>query len=187
MNIELLYELVLQDRTGKVLSRKRGKSRSFVKAWLQLMFAQMTDVSSTIKDTGGFNRTSVNPHANNFAIAGAGMSYGLVFGTGSTPVTIEDFQMEVLIASGGGVGQMNYTYTEVSEPTIDGADCYFTVFRRAFNLSGGDITVAEWGVYVRFYTSNNYYMCGVRDVLDTPLLVPDDTILSGTYTLKITA
>jgi len=186
MKIELLYELVIRDRHGKVLSRRCGKSRSFVKAWLQLMFAQMTDVSSTIKDTGGVNRTSVTPHANNFTIAGAGMAYGLVFGTGSTPVTVEDFQMEALIAYGEGAGQMYYTYTEVSEPTVSGADFYFTVFRRAFNLSGGGITVAEWGIYVRFYTSNNYYMCGVRDVLDTPLLVPDDTILSGTYTLKIT-
>ena len=186
MKIELLYELVVQDRRGKVLSRRRGKAKSFLQAWLRLMFVQMTDVNIAIKDTAGFNRTSVNPHANNFTIAGAGMAYGMVFGTGGTAVTVEDFQMEALIEYGGGVGQMYHTYTEVSESTIAGSECYFTVFRRGFNLSGGDITVAEWGIYVRFYTSNNYYMCGVRDVLASPLVVADDTILSGTYTLKIT-
>jgi len=109
-----------------------------------------------------------------------------MFGTGDTAVTVSDYGMEALITAGEAAGQFVYLLNEVSERVVAGDDCSFTITRRVFNLSGGDITVAEWGLYCRYYAGSNYYVCAVRDLVTIPLLVPDATILTGVYTLKIT-
>jgi len=186
MRIELWGELVLEDLDGKVLYRKREKSRSFVRAWLHLLYGHITGLGIATPDINGTNRTIVE-YATNFQIDGyGGTSFGIVFGTGDTAVDVSDYGMEALIAAGEAAGQFQYCWNEVSERVVVGADCYFTVTRRAFNLSGGDITVAEWGLYARMWAGSNYYMCAVRDVPGAPLLVPTATVLTGVYTLKIT-
>jgi len=142
MRIELWGELVLEDLDGKVLYRKREKSRSFVRAWLHLLYGHITGLGIATPDINGTNRTIVE-YATNFQIDGyGGTSFGIVFGTGDTAVDV--------------------------------------------SLSGGDITVAEWGLYARMWAGSNYYMCAVRDVPGAPLLVPTATVLTGVYTLKIT-
>jgi len=186
MGIELWGELVLKDLDGKVLYRKREKSRSFVRAWLHSLYAHMTSFTMSTPDITGANR-NVREDEVSFTMDGnGGTSFGIVFGTGDTAVTVSDYGMEALIAAGGGAGQFQYCWNEVSERVVAGADCYFTVTRRAFNLSGDNITVAEWGLYARVYDGSNRYVCAVRDVPEAPLLVPTDTVLTGVYTLKIT-
>jgi len=186
MGIELWGELVLKDLDGKVLYRKREKSRSFVRAWLHQLYGHMTSLSMSTPDIGGVNR-SIFEYETCFQMDGmGGTSFGIVFGTGDTAVTVSDYGMEALIAAGEGAGQFQYLYNEVSERVVAGADCYFTITRRAFNLSGDNITVAEWGLYFRAWSGSNNYMCAVRDVPALPLLVPDATVLTGVYTLKIT-
>ena len=186
MGIELWGELVLKDLDGKVLYRKREKSRSFVRAWLHLLYAHMTSFTLSTPDIGGVNRT-IREDDISFQMNGnGGTSYGIMFGTGDTAVDVEDYALEALIATGGGAGQFQYCLTEVAERVVAGADCSFTITRRAFNLSGGDITVAEWGLYARMYDGSNRYVCAVRDVPGAPLLVPTGTVLTGVYTLKIT-
>jgi len=186
MRIELWGELILKDLDGKVLYRKREKSRSFVKAWLHLLYGHITSLGVATPDIGGANRTIVE-YETNFQMHGnGGTSYGIMFGTGDTAVDVEDYALEAIIPTGEAAGQFQYCLTEVSERVVAGADCYFTITRRAFNLSGDNITVAEWGLYTRMWAGSNYYMCAVRDVPGAPLLVPTATVLTGVYTLKIT-
>lgn len=187
MKFGLWYSAVVRDRHGKVISRERRKSRSFLKQWLQLIFVQMTDVSSTIKDTGGLSRTSINSYNTNFTMTGTASARGIVCGTGNTPVTVEDYQLEAQIGHGYGAGQFEYLDCLASEPSIVGTHCSFVVSRSFVNWSGATITVREIGVYMMFHNSITYYMDGIRDVLDTPLAIPYGGGISVEYTLEVVA
>ena len=188
MKNELWYSVVVRDRHGKVISRERRRSRSFLKQWNQLMFAQMTDISLTdlLKDINGVNRNP-DPHANNFRMR-VYSAIGIILGTGDTAVAIDDYKIEAVIANGAGAGQMAWGATTVGAVSLAASHAQFVVSRTNTNNSGGTITVREIGIYTSVYvTTTQYYMCGVRDVLVTPQDVLDTETITVNYTLEVVA
>jgi len=192
MKHELWYSVVVRDRQGKVLSRERCRSRSFLKAWNQLMFAQVCDLEGaaygTIKATDG----SVGygyAEARNFRVESHGSYGGIFCGTGDTPVAIDDFELEGLIAEGAGPGQFNYSgMSTVTAATLDGSHCQFGVSRSPVNNSGNPITVKEVGIHTSFYVSTTQkWMLAIRDVLETPQEVPNGGAITVDYTLEVVA
>jgi len=184
MKHELWYSVVVRDRSGKVISRKRGKSKSYLNAWNKLVYVQMSQVNATIKDTGGTDR-SVNVHGDTFAMyaAAAVTTYGIRVGTGNTAVTINDYALETLIAEGAGAGQMNHLATSVDVSVVSAPHCYFLVSRTIVNNSGGLITCRESGIYAR---AASFYACVVRDVFGAAQDVPDGGSIIINYTLRVT-
>lgn len=158
---------------------------AFLKAWNQIIHAQTCYTNTTIKDTGGTDRTVIN-HANNFGANGPATNtdYGPVAGRGDAAVTINDHCLETPIPHGTGANEMEYGATIVSTITVDGSDCYFTVQRVLRNSSGNTITVKEVALYVRA-ASTPYYFGVARKVLDTPIDVPDGAALPITFTVKV--
>jgi len=188
MKHELWYSVVVRDRQGKVLSRERRRSRSFLKQWNQLMFAQTTAVTLSgadgIKDTGGTLRNA-RDDAENFRVERHGSFSGIFCGTGDTAVAVDDFQLEGLIENGTGPGQFSYPMSTVTAVSISDSHAQFLVSRSPVNNSGDTITVREVGIYAYFY--DLFYMCAVRDVLETPQDVPNGGALTVDYTLEVVA
>lgn len=187
MKAELWYQVVVRDRHGKVLSRERRRSRSFLKAWNQLVCAQMSRTAQTIKDIGGADR-SISAGKYNFQMDGPAdnTSYGPVVGTGNTAVTISDYQLEAQIAQGFGAGQLDHLVTTVDVVTVSAPNAYFAAHRSMVNNSGGSITVRETGLYVQGKNGTARYLCGVRDVLVSEQVVPDGGAITVDYTLQVT-
>uniref|UniRef100_A0A6M3Y0Z1 Uncharacterized protein n=1 Tax=viral metagenome TaxID=1070528 RepID=A0A6M3Y0Z1_9ZZZZ len=183
------YTIEVRDKEGKLLSRERRKSRSYVQQWNELVCVQVGQKAAlSMKDTGGTDR-DITTNGYNFAVTGGvgADSLGVVVGTGSTAVTIADYALAVKCDEGTGANQLNYLACTVSDPTVLAPSCSFTILRSALNNSGSTITVAEIGVYMLGrYGTTSYYFLAIRDVLTTTQTVPDGGAITVVYTLKVT-
>jgi len=191
MKHELWYSVVVRDRQGKVVSRERRRSRSFLKQWNQLMFAQMTDIrlptDDKLKDIDGV-LISVYPHEKNFRMESHTSYSGIFCGTGDTAVAIDDYKLEAKIENGTGPGQFSYLMSTVGAVSISDSHAQFVVSRSPVNNSGDTITVREVGIYTSCYvTTAQWWMCAVRDVLETPQDVPAGGAITVDYTLEVVA
>ena len=181
----LTYVVVVTDREGRVLRRIEAPSRSFVEQWNKVINVQAKQTASTIKDTGGVDR-SVAAHGNNLRIhaAAAVILYGIRVGKGSTAVTISDYQLETPLAEGVGVDQLTHLAMVYTEPSVAGSDRSFTITRNMLNNTGATISgVRELGAYMRI---GNYYGLAFRDVLPSAVYVPHGGSITVTYTIKVT-
>ena len=192
MKDQLWYSVVVRDRHGKVIARERRRSRSFLKQWNQLMFVQMTSIplagADQIYDINGVLK-SATPEARSFRMEAHGSYTGIFCGTGVTPVAIDDYKLEAIITSGVAAGQFDYKgMVVIGDVSLVGPQAQFVVTQKPVNNSGAPITVKEIGIYCSMYvTPTQYYMCAVRDVLVTPLVVPDGGGMIVDYTLAVAA
>ncbi len=184
--IESWLTLRLYDKSGKLLKRRRMRSRSFVLAFLDILWAQMAQDSQSITDTGGTSRT-IPTSVNNYGInANAGdATKGVVVGTGSTAVAISDNKLATQIAHGVGSGQLSHSIYSTTAPQTSGTSRRFLLTRSFANASGGTITVNEVGVYVSAGDSG-YEFCAIRDLVSPGQAVNDGQTLAVTYEIKIT-
>ena len=112
--------------------------------------------------------------------------YGIFVGTGTTAVTIDDYNLAAKIAHGTGSGQLQYGDTTFTVPTKSGNDYYTEVIRGFTNISGATITVAEVGLVYEYETQTTYRWLGWREVLGTAVGVDNNKTLTVTYRIKVT-
>ena len=185
MKYKLLYEVVVRDPKGKVTFREKGKSRSFLKQWNELLYAHMTSLSLNIRST-----TNVNNSASENAISWKAIptsSYGLQLGTDDTAVDISDYKLGAEIVNGYTAGTMFREAADTVLPVVAGNKCSWKANRTFVNWSGGDITVREMGLVCAYYSGGTKYMQATRDVFITPLLVVYGGGVVGEYTLEVEA
>ncbi|MBA7678522.1 hypothetical protein ES703_86798 [subsurface metagenome] len=186
MKYELWYSVVVRDRHGKVVSRERRRSKSFLKAWNEIIYIQCHYAGTVnITDTGNTVR-AIPRHATNLTMnAPAGnINYGIRVGTGNTPVAIDDYALETPIAEGTGAGQMEHLVCTVATSVVAAPSCSFLVSRTIVNNSGGLITVREAGIYM--FISSFVVGDAVRDVLVAPQAVPNGGSITIDWTIKVT-
>ncbi len=184
----LSYEVVVRDKHCKVVERIAAPSRSYAKAWNQCLYVLNRHSSFTIIDTGGTGRSISYSSSVLRANAGAGeIGYGIRVGKGTTPVTINNYALENPCGEGTGVDQFLHQATSASSPAVAGSECSFWLRRVIVNNSGSTISdIREIGCYVMMKYSPAYYGLGYRDVLPSPVSIPDGGSITVTYTLKVT-
>ena len=184
MKYELWYSVVVRDRNGKVVSRERRRSRSFLKQWNQRVYIQMSQATLNITDIDGVSQ-SCAPYAGAFAMkTEAGYDIGIAVGLASDAVAIDDYALSSLIAEGTGANQMNYLACSVATSVVAAPSCSFVVSRAIVNNSGSEITVREAGIHARIKANVNGLM--TRDVLGTPQAVPNGGTITVDWTLQVT-
>ena len=186
MKYELWYSVVVRDRHGKVVSRERRRSKSFLKAWNQMMYVRMAQTPlAGVVPTSGIPRTINELYASDFAMnAAAGYTlYGIRVGTGNTPVALDDYALEIPIEEGAGAGQMSHLVCTVATSVVAAPSCSFLVSRSIVNNSPGIITVREAAIYIGMQTG---YCCGIRDVFGAPQAVPIGGGITMDWTLQVT-
>lgn len=178
---KLNYEVEVRDGDGRLLCRRSGVSRSYVNAWNKVLRTLCYGFSTTgVIDTGNVSRT-VTAEAVNMRMAGSGEDYkGIVVGTDNTPVTIDDYKLGAQVTLAGGWQHYPASY---DTPAVVGNTCSFNVTRMIVNNTGGPVEIKEIGGYIEGKT---WYFCGIRDVLGSPVTVPDGGSITVTYTMKIT-
>lgn len=186
MRKQTYYTIEVRDKNGRLLKRERHISRSFVKAYNQIIGVQARQQAENIKLTSGSNG-STSPHALNLAMnAGAGViTFGIVVGRGSTAVAIDDYKLETICDEGTSTDELNYQGVTVSATTTSAPDCSFTVTRSAINNSGATITITEIGIYVKAIAVP-YSILAIRDILPSSIDVPDGGAITVVYTIKVT-
>lgn len=190
MNIGL-YITISNAKTGKV--EKTFKANSLVNAFAGILCAgysaSLASAGITVQDTGGTNRNLYSSSAYQYGTprmdAGAGVTtYGIVVGSGSSAVTVSDYQLGTLIAHGTGAGQLTYGAVELpANFTISGSDAYFRFSRTLTNGSGGNVTINEIGLYGRTFATTWYFL--IDRTLSTVVLADTDAKVI-TYEFKVT-
>ena len=147
--IEAFYTLEVKDKNGKTVSKVTKPCKSFVLQFLQLLECQFyPSVNVTIKDTSNVGQSATDAQYNFNAEAGVtDVTKGIVVGTGTTPVTSNDYVMETLIAHGVGATQLSYGATSKVTTAVVGANVDFQLIRTFNNGSGSTINVTEIGLY----------------------------------------
>lgn len=198
VNYELKIE-VLKD--GKVVKTVKKKGNGFLKNFMVILYGLLFENVETVNiiDTTGtyydawvryistndrFTLSHVNAPEGN-------ADFGILVGTGTTPPTPTDYNLEAKIEHGTGAGQMYYYATNIVGVSVSDNEISLDVVRDIANQSGADITVNEVGLATRYhYTSEGTgYIINVliiRDVIPDGITVPNGQSLRITYRIKAT-
>ena len=104
---------------------------------------------------------------------------GVRFGTGNTPVTLDDYKL-----SGDIITTLSGAYS-ISKGA-DAAGAYITALYTLTNTGSSDVTVSEVGTFVHINKTNSSthaYPMIDRTVLDTPVTIPAGGIGQVVYTI----
>jgi len=202
--IGLYYEVILKDRDGKVVKRFKRKSESWLRGFIALFRgyimqrygANVTIVNIT-DETGSarglpypYIPTNYITYAYPCANGDLGdVSQGIVVGSSDTPNTINTYALGSKISHGTGSGQLVYnpmTFEDVVNPS--GTILQFRMTRVFTNNSGADVIVKEMGLLIKTMdnTGSARSVLFARDVLTTPITIPDGYSLTLRYIVKIT-
>jgi hypothetical protein len=203
---QIAWDLEVRDRNGKLISRKKAPARSWLKAFIVMLKGEFAtrhgtttgNANVSVVDETGTARTyplhiatSYSPYYMNLSTLGdAGdVTQGIIVGTSDTPNTLTTYALGGKISHGSGSGQLVYgaeTLEDVTNPS--GNDLQFRITRTFTNNSGSTITVKEVGLLVKKYdasiSSKSFLVA--RDVLPSPVDVPDGATLTIRYVVKIT-
>jgi hypothetical protein len=181
-------EIIVYDKDKNIIQHIKKPMDSFVqnmKRWMcEVLNCEGYAVWNFV-DTGGTNRTFGLNNANLITSMNAPTnddSYGILVGSSDVAFDVAQYNLGSKIPNGYGTGQIGYQGVTIyqDQPNLK-------TWQRAFvNTSGGDITVREIGFAVKVgYGSPTYPVLLARDVLSTPVTVPNYGTLVVRYTFKI--
>ena len=184
--LTLFYQYQIKGQHGNIKKSRVRRSDSYVKQFIQVLYSMASMVDSIVmKDTSNVDQTITWNGYPTFYVPGqAGVTgNGILIGTGTTAVTINDYAMETLIDHGTGAGEMQYAALTRTAPVTDVSGTSFRLSRVFSNDSGGSITVEEIGVVVNCI----FYILIIRDVLGaSAITVANGEELTLNYTIKTT-
>jgi len=188
--------LIVKDRNGKTIYRKRMASKSWVGNIMGLISALLAGVRTgtssvtmyystsrtDLVDTGGKSR--------GITFCFSSSSYDVVssdisVGSDDTPVSLDQYNLISPISSGTGSGQLVYGSVQVT--SLSRGDVWSVSISRTFtNLSGAPVTVKEVGLLIRLPISYNIAnpFLFARDVIPKGIAVPNGGILTVIYTIQ---
>jgi len=182
---DLFYEVIVTDKHGKVIDREAAEARSWLVAYILMMFGCFNSAAQTIKCIDGATRAqNINYPCFNAQGVADNIIQGIVVGTGSTPVDIEDYILETQIVNGSGAGQLLHLAQINASPVVDATSSAFILTRSFLNNSGGSITVREIGIYGMVQQGPEDDAALVRDVLASGKVVPDGGAITVKYTIR---
>jgi hypothetical protein len=139
-------------------------------------------------DIGGASRNVYN-EASAFridSVLGISANWGPVVGTGVNAVTRDDNKLQTQIINGITANTLVHGIVQLSSsPYTSGSSRFFLAGRTFTNLSGGDITVNEMGLYV-YHSVGPYYYCIARDLVSPGVTIVDQKIAYFQYKFQIT-
>ena len=148
-------EIEVIDKNGKLIKKERYESRSFVKQFIDMLYALMyalkvEDTVLQVRDKDGTlqNYPALTALTNDIFRARTATTsesfwerFGIVVGSDDTPVAYDDYKLGNQILHGTGSGQLSYQKCEVESPYLDGSEYKFRISRAFVNNSGASITV----------------------------------------------
>jgi hypothetical protein len=201
--LEAYWEIEVRDASGKLLTFRKFKAKSWLPQFLGLLKGQFTvpydggnSGNAPVTDTSGTVRnypcSGCSPSNRLFIHLNAGDGvgdYGLVVGSSDNPNAVNTYTMGAIISHGNATNQLYYGATTIENPQNPSGTNYwiFRIIRVFTNNSGGSITVKEIGLIVKTLDSGTYirYFLIARDVI-SPVTVPAGATLTVRYIPKIT-
>ena len=192
--LKAFIEVKVNDKNGKLISKKTKESKSFLIGFLGLLEGLLRGnvASSTVKDV--LNSLEDFPDATSNASYIMGVwgadddaTFGIVVGTGNTAPDNTDYKLETPIAHGVAATQLDYNGTSYVAAQVVGANVDLQIIRTFTNGSGGTIVVEEVGIYATAVETGaaNKVLAIIRDITGG-VTVLNTQVLTVTYTLRTT-
>jgi len=195
-------DFYLKDKNGKLKKHFFKVADSMVGNFLQILYIAFSQSNETDYQVSSFNGATSNDTAKqtNGAVSNIGqnqnyfrlhplagdVTYGIVFGTGSTTPTALDFNIETLIPNGTGAGQLSYApQGAVQSPQNAGLTTSFILNRSASNNSGSPIIVSEVGIIINESTFSKKFLI-FRDLVSPAVTVQNLETLTAQITFAVT-
>ena len=209
--MQVHYTLSHYDRRHRLVGKTPPEpSRSFVKAFLQLLYVEMADLTQNIIDITNTSKTIADAQRASLSVAHPGLDAkddfflfdnfqrgtdfpynvfsdgkGIIVGTSNTAVAVADDNLVAPIAHGTSAGQFVYYGCWGLNYTTGASSASFDVERIFKNSSGGSITVAEIGMYCTATNAINPVSTEVFSFcLLRDVISPTVAVLNGEY-LKV--
>lgn len=179
MKIELFINILGVDKNGKQVLLRSERANSFVGNFAKASFSTFTGLGNDAVATNGVTRSVL---LGNIYADAANSTYGIVLGTGTTTVTINDYKLQTQIAHGATSGTLEYGSHTSTVPTVVGNYCKWLVGRIFTNSSGAPITVYESGIY---QNSSGYYTMIERTIIE-PYEIADGVTRTMQYEYRVT-
>jgi len=181
----LFYDYEIRNKEGKLIKKQKlTESKSFVKAFIQILALNIGSLTISIIDTGNIVRTMTATRTCDMTGSANLSTKGLVVGSGLNAVTINDYQLQTKIAHGITAGTLQYGASTVALPSFTTTTGTIIVTRVFSNGSGNTITINEIGIYA-FCNNSSRYFCVARDI-PTPIVLANGEQLTLNYTIGVT-
>jgi len=201
-----LWEIEVKDKTGKLLKHYVTPAKSWLRQFITILKGEFATRWGTTVGNANVSVVDETGTARSYPCQASGQNYyyymnlstlgdtgdtsqGIIVGTSDTPNTLTTYALGAKIAHGTSAGQLVYnaeTAEDVTNPS--GNDLQFRLTRTFTNNSGATITVKEVGLLVKKLdatpTARSFLVA--RDVLPSPVDVPDGATLTIRYVVKIT-
>jgi len=202
---QTLYEWELRDRRGRLIKKGRGKSHSWLKIVLLMLKGEFATRYAETVGNGNESIPDQDGNLRNYPFhSGSGygtyfmnwsalgdtgdINQGIAIGSDDTPNDVNQFGLNSKIAHGSESGQLLYGAMTVESPTNpSGGIWQFRAIRTFTNNSGADVIVKEVGFIVRKFDAahSGRSWCLIRDVLDSPITIPDGASFTWRYIFQL--
>lgn len=197
-------EIELRDKNGRLKSKEKIQSKSYVRNWLGILAAMQgaSALSSYVKDTSGnYKDNDMYEAGTSNAAAGwrvncnassGDATLGILVGSSSTTAAPTDYTLGSQILHGTSSGQLSYGGHTIEDPAVATNDTTFRIIRTFTNNSTGTITVREICLVIHIYSkwNNSIQVDGnimiIRDVLGTAKDIGVGETLTVRYIPKTT-
>ena len=178
----LYLGVTLRDKNGKILHEEFGEAHSLLRAFNRITLGTLQGAIVLITD---INNTSQAQQIQDYIVAqvSAGNdTKGIVVGTGTTAVAIDDYKIETIIAHGTGSGQLDYGASTVT--SYESASEDYVLCQRVFtNLNAASLSVTESGIYVK--NKSDCCFCIARDIFASAYALANGDTLTVQYFIKV--
>lgn len=194
MQVKVYIERRVFDPRGRCIKYRRSLARSFLAHFLLLFNVFPRQATNSIEDITNTARTigtAWSSSAYSFQADGllGGVTKGIVAGTGTNAVDINDYALQTLIAHGIAADQLYYLASVFDALSIVGQTASWRFRRTMNNNSGASITVQEVGWYAVGWASSllAYTFCLIRDRISGGDAIPNGGAYQVGYTISVTS
>ena len=186
-NIGAAYEITVFNVDGTVKQVIQEEAKCFVLNFLRLIknllsnggdanytnlvvYTNFRNLAGAVVQSAGYlGATTPNSGFGAFLANGASgdITRGVVVGSGSTPVTADDYKLESIIAHGTGVGQLSYDMVAIQKMPPVGSTIVIAVTRIVSNNSAAPVSFSELGIY----QVGQAAIMTLRDVIASPVVL----------------
>lgn len=183
-------EIEVIGKNGKIISYHKQPLNSLVDNMATILYALLTGQwLRNLYQTSGSTSNSIQFSVSQIIAPSGNHNYGIMVGSSDETWDNDDYNLKAKILNGSGNGQLLYSADNPSGSINFNSmekSYSFSSFRLFTNVSGSPITIKEIGYACRTAQADLFYLIN-RDVLTSPVSVPNDATVRVKYFYKLIA
>lgn len=170
----------IRNAQGELIGRVPfRRCHSLLKQFIQVLSLQMSQANTSIKKTNG-TTTTFGPNAINLAVnATIETTYGIVIGTGTTPVTMTDWKLVTQLTT--DIAHQTVTFATENPNT---STWRLAITRGFANNGGSAVNVKEVGLY-GCLANTTYVICLDRTLYNVTFQTGETLTLTYRITVSL--